>query len=44
MSRKYKFHNPDGVYFITFAVQGRVDVFTRNENKNILVEDLAYCQ
>jgi hypothetical protein len=21
MSRKYKFHNPEGVYFITFAVQ-----------------------
>ena len=30
MSRKYKFHNPDGLYFITFAVQGWVDVFTRN--------------
>lgn len=28
MSRKYKFHNPDGVYFITFAVQGWIDVFT----------------
>ena len=44
MSRKYKFHNPDGVYFITFAVQGWVDVFTRNEYKNILVDYLAYCQ
>ena len=44
MSRKYKFHNPDGVYFITFAVQGWVDVFTRNEYKNILVDNLAYCQ
>jgi len=22
MSRKYKYHNPDGAYFITFAVQG----------------------
>jgi len=44
MSRKYKFHNPDGVYFITFAVQGWVDVFTRNEYKNILIDNLAYCQ
>lgn len=43
MSRKYKFHNPEGVYFVTFAVQGWVDVFTRNEYKNILVENLAYC-
>ena len=44
MSRKYKFHNPDGVYFVSFAVQGWVDVFTRNEYKNIIVENLAYCQ
>ena len=44
MSRKYKFHNPDGVYFVSFAVQGWVDVFTRNEYKNIVVENLAYCQ
>jgi REP element-mobilizing transposase RayT len=44
MSRKYKFHNPGGVYFVTFAVQGWVDVFTRNDYKNILVDNLAYCQ
>ncbi|WP_321286502.1 transposase [uncultured Sunxiuqinia sp.] len=44
MSRKYKFHNADGVYFVSFAVQGWVDVFTRNEYKNILVENLDYCQ
>lgn len=44
MSRKYKFLNPEGVYFVSFAVQGWVDVFTRNEYKNILVENLDYCQ
>ena len=44
MSRKYKFHNPDGLYFVTFAVQGWVDVFTRNEYKDILVDNLAWCQ
>jgi REP element-mobilizing transposase RayT len=44
MSRKYKFHNPDGVYFISFAVRDWVDVFTRNEYKNILVDNLEYCQ
>ena len=44
MSRKYKFHNPEGVYFVSFAVQGWVDVFTRNEYKNILIENLEYCQ
>jgi REP element-mobilizing transposase RayT len=44
VSRKYKFHNPDGVYFVTFAVQGWVDVFTRNEYKNILIDNFAFCQ
>ena len=44
MSRKYKFHNTEGVYFVSFAVQGWVDVFIRNEYKNILIENLEYCQ
>lgn len=44
MSRKYKFHNPEGVYFVSFAVEGWVDVFTRNEYKNILVDNLKFCQ
>ncbi len=39
MSRKYKFHNPEGVYFVSFAVQGWVDVFTRNVYKGILIEN-----
>ena len=44
MSRNYKFHNPDGVYFVSFAVVEWIDVFTRNEYKNILVDSLAFCQ
>ncbi|PZX20595.1 REP element-mobilizing transposase RayT [Breznakibacter xylanolyticus] len=44
MSRKYKLHNPEGLYFVTFATEGWTDVFTRNEYKNILVDNLAYCQ
>lgn len=44
MTRKYKFHNPDGVYFISITVKDWVDIFTRNEYKNILVENLEYCQ
>ncbi len=44
MSRKYKFHNPDGVYFVSFAVQSWVDVFTRNKYKDVLVDNLAFCQ
>ena len=44
MSRKYKFRNPDGVYFVSFAVQGWVDVFTRNEYRDIVTDNLKYCQ
>ncbi|WP_417590133.1 REP-associated tyrosine transposase [Owenweeksia hongkongensis] len=44
MSRNYKFHNPDGVYFVSFAVVEWLDVFTRNESKDILVDSLRYCQ
>jgi len=44
MSRKYKFKNPEGLYYVTFAVEGWTDVFTRNEYKGILIDNLAYCQ
>lgn len=44
MSRNYKFHNPEGVYFVSFAVVEWVDVFTRNEYKDIIVESLDFCQ
>ena len=44
MSRNYKFQNPEGVYFVSFAVVEWIDVFTRNEYKNILLDSLRYCQ
>ena len=44
MSRNYKFHNPDGLYFVSFAVVFWLDVFTRNEYKNIVLESLEFCQ
>lgn len=44
MSRNYKFRNPEGLYFVSFAVVEWLDVFTRNEYKDILVESLAFCQ
>lgn len=44
MSRNYKFHNPEGVYFVSFAVVEWIDVFTRNEYKDIVVENLSFCQ
>lgn len=44
MSRNYKFNNPEGIYFISFAVVEWLDVFTRNEYKNIIIDSLHYCQ
>ena len=44
MSRNYKFHNPKGVYFVSFAVVEWIDVFTRNEYKDVVLESLRYCQ
>jgi REP element-mobilizing transposase RayT len=44
MSRNYKFHNLEGLYFVSFAVVEWLDVFTRNEYKDILVDSLSFCQ
>lgn len=44
MSRAYKFHKPDGLYFITFATVAWVDVFTRRDYKDIVVDSLRFCQ
>ncbi len=44
MSRNYKFHNPEGVYLVSFAVVEWLDVFTRNEYKDIILDSLQYCQ
>ncbi|QQS50891.1 MAG: transposase [Bacteroidota bacterium] len=44
MSRKYKFKNPEGIYFISFATVYWIDVFIRNEYKEIVIESWKYCQ
>ena len=44
MSDKYKFKNPAGVYFVTLTVVNWVGVFTRSEYKDILIENLDWCQ
>ncbi len=43
MSERYKFVEGDA-QFITFAVVGWVDVFTRREYAEFLLENLAYCR
>lgn len=44
MSSKYKFHNPDGLYFVTFAVAGWIDLFTRETYRQIILDSFKYCQ
>ncbi|MGZ5242468.1 MAG: REP-associated tyrosine transposase [Bacteroidia bacterium] len=43
MSRKYKFHNSEGLYFVSFAVIYWLDIFIRNEYKNILLDSWRFC-
>ena len=44
MSRKYKFHNKAGLYFVSFATVYWLDVFTRQVYFNVLVESIDYCR
>jgi REP element-mobilizing transposase RayT len=44
MSEKYKVHNPEGVYFITITVVNWIDLLTRKEYKDIVIDSLKYCQ
>ncbi len=40
----YKIRNQNAIHFVTFAVVKWVDVFTRKEYKDILLESLKHCQ
>jgi REP element-mobilizing transposase RayT len=40
----YKIRDKEGIHFITFAVTDWVDVFTRKEYRDILLDSLKYCQ
>jgi len=44
MSTKYKFHDQEKLYFITFAVVGWIDLFVRNEYRQVLLDSWKYCQ
>jgi putative transposase len=44
MSRKYKFHNKVGLYFVSFATVYWIDVFTRQAYFNVLLESIKYCR
>jgi len=44
MPAGYQIRDQNGIYFITFAVEEWVDVFTWKEYANLVVESLQYCQ
>lgn len=43
MSRKYKFSDPEGIYFISTATVYWLDIFVRRLYKDIVIERLKYC-
>jgi REP element-mobilizing transposase RayT len=42
MSRKYKFHNREGLYFVSFATVYWLDVFVRDIYFNEMLKSLEY--
>lgn len=44
MSRKYKFHNKSGLYFVSFATVYWTDVFVREEYFNVITNGISYCR
>lgn len=40
----YKIRNKESIHFVTFAVVEWVDVFTRREYRDILLDSIRYCQ
>ena len=44
MSRKYKFRDNSQLYFVSFATVNWIDVFIRNEYKEVLLDSLRFCQ
>lgn len=43
MSSKYKAGEEAIPHFVTFTIVGWVDIFSRERNKEIMVESLQFC-
>lgn len=43
MSTGYQIYNQHGYYFLTFQVVGWVDIFTREDYRQVLMEAFSYC-
>ncbi|MBC7552575.1 MAG: transposase [Taibaiella sp.] len=44
MARKYKIHDQQELYFVTFTVVNWIDVFTRDAYRQIFLNSVKYCQ
>lgn len=44
MSRKYKFSDKEGAYFISFATVNWIDVFIRETYFSVIIESLDFCR
>lgn len=44
MSEKYKIFDDELPYFVTFTIVKWIDLFTRNEYRNVILDSLKYCQ
>ena len=44
MSRKYKFLDNSQLYFVSFAVIHWIDLFVRDEYRQIVLDSIRYCQ
>ena len=44
MSRKYKFYNKEGLYFVSFATINWIDVFVREQYFQIMLQSLDFCR
>ena len=44
MSTGYKIQEQDGAYYLTFQIVGWVDLFTRKEYRDVVINSLKFCQ
>ena len=44
MSRKYKFHDKDSLYFVSFATVYWIDIFVRDQYFDEIIKSLDYCR
>ena len=44
MSTGYKIQEQDGAYYLTFQIVGWVDLFTRKEYRDVVIDSLKFCQ